>query len=67
LTDLERLLHRLAGSAGSYGFPAISFIALEAENQCRNESLPRHRRLAAVSGTLERLQTYVLPGTADAR
>lgn len=66
IDDLERLLHRLAGSAGSYGLPEISAIAAEGERMCRDEALPRHRRLVEVSMTVEKLRAYLASEAADA-
>lgn len=36
-TTLSTLLHRLAGSGGAYGFPAVSVIARELERVVRSE------------------------------
>jgi HPt (histidine-containing phosphotransfer) domain-containing protein len=65
IDDLERLLHRLAGSAGSYGLPAISVIAAEGERQCRDEALPRHLRIAEVAMTVEKLRAYLVSEEAS--
>jgi HPt (histidine-containing phosphotransfer) domain-containing protein len=68
MEDLERLLHRLAGSAGTYGLPEISCIAAGGERLCRDETVPRYLRIAAVSAILEELRSscFSLERTSDA-
>lgn len=56
MEDLERLLHRLAGSAGSYGLPEISVIAADGERVCCDEAVPRYVRIAAIAAILEELR-----------
>lgn len=56
MEDLERLLHRLAGSAGSYGLPEISVIAADGERVCCDEAVPRYVRIAAITTVLEDLR-----------
>ena len=59
-TTLTTLLHRLAGSGGAYGFPAVSVIARELEQVLRSEPEWTDARLAELEAGIRRIEAEFL-------
>lgn len=55
-TTLTTLLHRLAGSGGAYGFPAVSVTARELEQIVRSEPEWTDARLAELEAGIGRIE-----------
>ncbi len=55
-TTLTTLLHRLAGSGGAYGFPAVSVTARELEQMVRSEPEWTDARLAELEAGIGRIE-----------
>ena len=55
-TTLTTLLHRLAGSGGAYGFPAVSVTARELEQVLRSEPEWTDARLAELEAGIGRIE-----------
>jgi HPt (histidine-containing phosphotransfer) domain-containing protein len=55
-TTLATLLHRLAGSGGAYGFPAVSVTARELERVVRSEPTWTADRLAELEAGIGRIE-----------
>jgi HPt (histidine-containing phosphotransfer) domain-containing protein len=59
-TTLTTLLHRLAGSGGAYGFPAVSVIARELEHVLRTEPEWTDARLAELEAGIGHIEAEFL-------
>jgi HPt (histidine-containing phosphotransfer) domain-containing protein len=55
-TTLTTLLHRLAGSGGAYGFPAVSVTARELERVVRSEPHWSAERLAELDAGIGQIE-----------
>ena len=52
--EVTSVVHRLAGSAGSFGFPMVSLIAAEIDLRTRNGTRPSRRQLDDLKASLRK-------------
>ncbi len=55
-TDLETLVHQMAGAAGAFGFPHLSDLATQLDNQLSAAEPPSRELVQALIDELSRMQ-----------